>query len=218
MLSGVNIRIKEGEIIYLIGENGAGKSTLLLILAALYVPTSGKAIIFNKELNEQATKDIKLRRRIGIVFQNPDVQLFSPTVFDDVIFAPMHLGTNVNYRKNTENAMRFMNVWHLRTRHPYELSEGEKKRAAIATILSYNPEFMLFDEPTANMDGRGRRDFNTLLRTLKDEGKTVIIATHLLQDIIYATRVIAMNIGQIVYDGSPDILEDKEYLRKINLI
>jgi len=213
----INLNIKNGEVIYLIGENGAGKSTLLLILAALLVPTAGIAKIFGKVITEKVTKDVYLRRKIGIVFQDPDIQLFSPTVYDDVSFAPRHL-TGVDYKKHTEKALKLMKIYHLKHRHPYELSEGEKKRVAIATILSYDPEFMLFDEPTANMDGKGRREFKLLLKKLINDGKTIVIATHLLRDIVYATRVIGMYGGKIEYDGDPSILKNKRYLEKLNVI
>ncbi len=213
----VSLRIKEGEVIYLIGENGAGKSTLLLILAALFVPRSGIARIFGKVITEKNTKNVALRRRIGIVFQDPDVQLFSPTVYDDVSFAPRHLTTE-DYRQYTEKAMKVMRISHLRNRHPYELSEGEKKRVAIATVLSYDPEFILFDEPTANMDGKGRKEFKSILKKLIDQGKTIVIATHLLRDIAYATRVIGMYKGKIDYDGDPDILKNERYLEKLNIL
>lgn len=216
-IADVSLHIKESEVIYLIGENGAGKSTLLLILAALFVPTSGIARIFGKVITEKSTKDIGLRRRIGIVFQDPDVQLFSPTVYDDVSFAPRHLTTG-DYKLYTEKAMETMKISHLRQRHPYELSEGEKKRVAIATVLSYDPEFILFDEPTANMDGRGRREFKSLLKKLIDEGKTIVIATHLLRDIVYATRIIGMYKGKIDYDGDPYVLKNKKYLEKLNIL
>lgn len=213
----INLNIKRGEVIYLVGENGAGKSTLLLILAALFVPTRGIAKIFGKVITEKVTKDVYLRRKIGIVFQDPDIQLFSPTVYDDVSFAPRHL-TGEDYKKYTEKAMRIMKISHLKQRHPYELSEGEKKRVAIATVLSYDPEFMLFDEPTANMDGKGRREFKLLLKKLIDEEKTIVIATHLLRDIVYATRIIGMYEGKIEYDGDPSILKNKKYLEKLNVI
>ncbi len=213
----INLNIKRREVIYLVGENGAGKSTLLLILAALFVPTRGIAKIFGKVITEKVTKDVYLRRKIGIVFQDPDIQLFSPTVYDDVSFAPRHL-TGEDYKKHTEKAMRIMKISHLKQRHPYELSEGEKKRVAIATVLSYDPEFMLFDEPTANMDGKGRREFKLLLKKLIDEEKTIVIATHLLRDIVYATRIIGMYEGKIEYDGDPSILKNKKYLEKLNVI
>lgn len=217
ILHNINIRINKGEVIYLIGENGAGKSTLLLILAALYVPSKGKATIFGKEIDEKATKDINLRKKIGMVFQDPDVQLFSPTVFDDVAFAPRHLKEKYS-REMVESAMKRMNVWHLRNRHPYELSEGEKKRASIATVLSYSPEFILFDEPTANMDARGRKEFKSLIEDLKNKGKTVVIATHLLGDIVHATRIVGLKNGKIAYDGNLGIVEDMNYMESLELI
>ncbi len=217
ILHNINIRISKGEVLYLIGENGAGKSTLLLILAALYVPSKGKATIFGKEIDEKATKDTELRKKIGIVFQDSDVQLFSPTVFDDVAFAPKHLKEKYN-RKMVENAMKRMNVWHLRNRHPYELSEGEKKRASIATVLSYSPEFILLDEPTANMDAKGRREFKNLIEELKNKGKTIVIATHLFSEIAYATRIIGLKNGEIIYDGNPKIVEDTKYMESLGLV
>ncbi len=214
----VSLEIKRGEVVYLIGENGAGKSTLLLILAALYPPAKGTAKIFGVEVTEKTSKNLELRRKIGIVFQDPDVQLFSPTVYDDVAFAPKHLGKNVQYDKMTMQAMKRMKIWHLRDRHPYELSEGEKKRASISTILSYDPEFMLFDEPTANMDVKGRRDFKELIGELKKREKTVVIATHILGDIHEATRVIVMSAGRKIYDGTPEILDNSAELKRLGII
>jgi len=217
-LKNVTMQIEKGEVVYLIGENGAGKSTLLMILAALYVPTTGTAKIFGKKLTEKLTKDVEIRKKIGVVFQDPDVQLFSPTVYDDVAFAPRHLGDDANAEKMAETAMRRMNIWHLRDRHPYELSEGEKKRASVATVLSYEPEFILFDEPTANMDVKGRHEFARLLHELKEEGKTMVIATHLLGDIKEATRVLVMQSGEVVYDGAPDVIENDSKLKSLGLL
>ncbi len=215
----INLKINEGECVFLLGENGAGKSTLMLILAALYVPTSGEAYIFGKKLTEKITKDISLRKKIGIVFQDPDVQLFSPTVYDDVAFAPRHMFQNENeVGKRTSYALKKMGVWDLRNRHPYELSEGEKKRVGIATVLSYNPSFILLDEPTANLDGKGRKEFVHILNDLKKDGKTVVVATHEMIGIEIADRVIIMKNGKIEYDGSPKIINDKNYLEEMGII
>ena len=218
-LKNINLRIKEQECVFLLGENGAGKSTLMLILAALYTPTGGEAYIFGKNLTEKITKDLTLRKKIGIVFQDPDVQLFSPTVYDDVAFAPRHMTQDEDIVKSmVEYSLKKMGVWHLQKRHPYELSEGEKKRVAIATVLSYNPVFILLDEPTANLDGKGKKEFVEILGELKKEGKTLIVATHEMRGIEYADRIIIMKNGVIKYDGSPSIIKNKTFLEEMGIL
>ncbi len=224
-LDGVSLSVAEGEAVAVLGANGCGKSTLLKLLDGLYPPASGRLRVFGEDVRA-ITSDLdethRFHRRIGLVFQDPDVQLFSPTVGDDVAFGPLQLGMPlVEVRHRVEAALRLMGVEHLRDRAPFELSGGEKKRAAIASVLSLEPDVLLLDEPTASLDPRTKWLLVDLIVALAEEGKTVITATHDLEIVpIIAERVIVMSEDRrILADGAPaSILEDDALLMEANLV
>lgn len=225
-LDQVDLVVEPGEQLVILGANGSGKSTLLKILDGLYRPTSGRIWAFGEEITdaaEDAERARWLHRRVGLVFQDPDVQLFSPTVYDDVAFGPLQLGwPEEQVREHVEHALRAMEVSHLADRAPYELSGGEKKRVAIATVLAMDPEVILLDEPTANLDPRTRVALVHLIRSMRDLGKTVILTTHELDIVpILATRVVVFGDQEHrpVASGHPDeILGDLNLLVRTNLI
>jgi cobalt/nickel transport system ATP-binding protein len=224
-LDGINLTVGEGEAVALLGANGCGKSTLLKVLDGLYTPATGHLRVFGTDIQNVAAdveETHRFHRRIGLVFQDPDVQLFSPTVGDDVAFGPLQLGLTLpEVRRRVEAALRQMGVEHLRDRAPFELSTGEKKRAAIASVLSLEPDVLLLDEPTASLDPRTKWVLVDMIVELARQGKTVITATHDLEIVpIIARRVVVMGENRrILADGLPRrILDDDDVLMEANLI
>lgn len=225
-LKEISLTVRAGERIAILGANGSGKSTLLKILDALYFATSGKACAFGEALTEEALQDearaFAFRRRVGLVFQDPDVQLFSPTVWDEVTFAPLHLGLpKQDVIERSEWAMELLNITKLRDRAPHRLSGGEKKKVALASVLSLHPEVWLLDEPTASLDPRSTSRLLDFIDELTREGKTIITATHDL-DIVeeIADRVIMFcEDHEITGDGAArEMLSNRERLIECNLI
>jgi cobalt/nickel transport system ATP-binding protein len=224
-LDGIDLTVWEGEAVAVLGANGCGKSTLLKILDGLYTPTAGHLRVFGTHIENVAAnvdETHRFHRRIGLVFQDPDVQLFSPTVGDDVAFGPLQLGlTLTEVRQRVEAALRQMGVEHLRDRAPFELSGGEKKRAAIASVLSLEPDVLLLDEPTASLDPRTKWVLVDMIVELVHQGKTIITATHDLEIVpIIAQRVVVIGENRkILADSTPErILDDETLLVEANLI
>ncbi|NLF51108.1 MAG: ABC transporter ATP-binding protein [Leptolinea sp.] len=214
-LQDINLEIDSGEKVALVGANGAGKSTLLLHINGVINASKG---IFINGLNSSRENLGKIRAMVGVVFQNPDDQLFSITVHDDVAFGPRYQGlSNKEINTRVEAALNAVQMQGFRDRHPYHLSGGEKKRIAIATVLSMEPAILVFDEPTAGLDPRARRELIELLRTLP---QTLLIATHDLGLVQQLTpRTIIMNNGCIVADGSSaELLNNKDILFENGLI
>jgi cobalt/nickel transport system ATP-binding protein len=224
-LDGISLTIHEGERVALLGANGSGKSTLLKLMDGLYQPSGGSLKVFGEAV-ENIAHDVeathRFHRRIGLVFQDPDIQLFSPTVGDDVAFGPLQLNLPLpEVRARVEGALRQMGILHLRDRAPFELSGGEKKRAAIASVLSLEPDVLLFDEPTASLDPRTKWVLLTLIQELGAEGKTLVTATHELEVVpIIADRVVVLGEDRrVLADGPTDqILGDDALLISANLI
>ena len=224
-LDGITMTVRPGEHIALLGANGCGKSTLLKVLDGLIRPTTGKLRLLGEDVaivGGDANEEHRFHRQVGLVFQDPDVQLFSPTVGDDVAFGPLQLGLPLKeVRERVEAALSQMDILHLRDRAPFELSGGEKKRAAIASVMSLEPTVILFDEPTASLDPRTKWVLVNLIQELGRAGRTTIVATHELEIVpIIAERVIVIGENRrILADGSPaEILEDEALLIQANLI
>ena len=224
-LDGITLAIREGERVALLGANGSGKSTLLKLLDGLYQPSAGRLSLFGEPvatLEQDAREAHRFHRRVGLVFQDPDVQLFSPTVGDDVAFGPLQLGLPLaEVREKVEIALEQMEILHLRDRAPFELSGGEKKRAAIASVLSLDPDVILLDEPTASLDPRTKWVLVNLIQKLAEQGRTIVVATHELEIVpIVADRVIVIGENRRVLADGPtaEILEDERLLIEANLI
>ena len=185
-LKDINLQITAGEQITIIGANGSGKSTLLLILDALIYATSGEVYAFGHPVTEERFNALEdnefaryFRTKVGFVFQNPDVQLFSSTVFDEIAFGPLQLGLpREEVIKRTEEVITMLALSNLRDRAPHTLSGGERKKVCIASILSINPDVLLLDEPTGGLDPRTQLWLTELLQDLAKAGKTIITATH----------------------------------------
>ena len=223
-LDGIDLRIDRGERVALLGANGSGKSTLLKLLDGIIAPTAGSMRALGRDVAALAdgVGAFRFHREVGLVFQDPDIQLFSPTVFDDVAFGPLQLGLpSDEVRASTDEALRQMDITHLADRAPFELSTGEKKRAAIASVLSLRPDVLLLDEPTASLDPRSKWVLVNLVRQLGEGGKTLVVATHELDIVpIIAERVIVLGeTRRVLADGAPaEILADRALLLRANLI
>lgn len=214
-LKGVSFRITHGESVAVVGANGAGKSTLLLHLNGFLAPKAGTVRVGDFPLTKSTLKNV--RRTVGMVFQDPDDQLFMPTVYDDVAFGPLNLGfppDEVNDR--TMRALDTVGAAHLKDRPPYKLSGGEKRSVAIASVLSMSPDILVMDEPTSNLDPRARRQLIELLKTFQH---TKIIATHDLDLVLdLCERTIVMHDGTVTADGPTlDIFNDRNLLDRSRL-
>jgi cobalt/nickel transport system ATP-binding protein len=223
-LDGVDLEIRRGERVALLGPNGSGKSTLLKLLDGILAPTGGTMRALGRDVAAVAAGQdaFRFHREVGLVFQDPDVQLFSPTVWDDVAFGPLQLGLpNDDVRERCDEALGAMEIAHLARRAPFELSGGEKKRAAIASVLSLRPDVVLLDEPTAALDPRTKWVLVNLIQRLGQSGKTIVTATHELEIVpIIADRVVVIGEEQrVLADGPAEhILGDRELLIRANLI
>jgi cobalt/nickel transport system ATP-binding protein len=224
-LDAVSMTFEQGKRFALLGANGSGKSTLLRLLDALYFPQSGSISFHGARLDRRRFEDDRFafdfRRRVGLVFQNPDVQLFNPTVFDEVAFAPLQLRwPKPEIARRVGEAMELMEIAHLRNRPPHRLSGGEKKRVALASVLVLDPEVLLLDEPAAALDPRSQSQIIDLLIGWGDGSKTVITATHdlgLVEDI--ADYCFVLKQGKVLALGEPaDILRDQALLTEANLV
>ncbi|UCH21411.1 MAG: ABC transporter ATP-binding protein [Deltaproteobacteria bacterium] len=215
VIKGVSFRITHGESVAIVGANGAGKSTLLLHLNGYLRPTQGTLRIGDYPLTKRNLKSV--RRTVGMVFQEPDDQLFMPTVFDDVAFGPLNLGLPLTeVEERVINALETVGMPHLRDKPPYKLSGGEKRSAAIAAVLSMSPDILVMDEPTSDLDPRARRRLIELLKTFEH---TKIIATHDLDMAVdICERTIVIYEGRITADGSTlELLQDETLLERSGL-
>ncbi|HYA61116.1 MAG TPA: ABC transporter ATP-binding protein [Candidatus Acidoferrum sp.] len=228
-LKDVSLTMTAGEQIAIIGSNGSGKSTLLSILNALIYPTSGEFYAFDNPVKEENFNSLEdnefaryFRTKVGFVFQDPDVQLFSSTVFDEIAFGPLQLGfPREEVIKRTEEVISMVGLSNLRDRAPHTLSGGERKKVCIGSVLSVNPDVLLLDEPTGGLDPRSQLWVIELLQDLAIAGKTIITATHDL-DIIekISTRAIVFGEDHTVKADSDStvVMNDLELLMSANLI
>ena len=219
-LNGINLEVKKGEIVALLGKNGAGKSTLFLQFNGILRPDSGEILIDGKQLKYNKKSLVNARQKVGIVFQNPDDQIFAPTVEEDVAFGPLNLKLPIDeVRKRVTDALRRVGMEGFEKKAPHYLSGGQKKRIAIAGILAMKPEIMILDEPMAGLDPVGAAKIINLLKELNEEGITILISTHdvnIIQD--YVDKIFIINDGEIIGDGCPeDIFSKKDHLKKAHL-
>ena len=223
-LKGIDLDIRAGEQVALLGANGSGKSTLLKLLDGIIAPSDGTMRALGSEVSAVAAgiDAFRFHRAVGLVFQDPDIQLFSASVFDDVAFGPLQLGLDrAEVKARCDEALAQMEIAHLADRAPFELSGGEKKRAAIASVLSLHPSVILLDEPTASLDPRTKWVLVNLIRRLGAADRTIVTATHELDIVpIIADRVIVLGEERrVLADGSPqEILADRDLLIRANLI
>ncbi len=211
----LSFSIADGESVALIGANGAGKTSLLLTLAGVMTAKSGEVLVDGMKISKESLNEI--RRRVGMVFQNPDDQLFMPLIYDDVAFGPRNFGlSEAEVGLKVEAALKALSIEHLKDRSPLKLSGGEKRAAAIATVLSMEPTALLFDEPTAFLDPKSRRN---LINVLSRLNQSKLIATH---DLAFAeeacTRAVILKKGKLFADGEPKaLLRDEKLMEDCGL-
>jgi len=225
-LHSLDMVIQPGESVAILGANGSGKSTFLKLLDGLYFPTEGEIRAFQTPLSESTMRDKAFAHhfhaRVGLVFQDPDVQLFLPTVWDEVAFAPLQLGrTREEVKETVSDCLEKLGITKLKDRAPYRLSEGEKKKVTLASILALDPEVWLMDEPTSSLDPKTQGWIIDFILELTERGKTVVTATHDLE-IPYVAATSCYVLGEnhtIVAQGPPrEILENTSLLLEANLI
>lgn len=218
VLKGIDLFIQEGEFVTIIGHNGSGKSTMAKHINGLLLPTEGVVRVM-----DYSTKDPeevwKIRQLVGMVFQNPDNQFVAPTVLDDVAFGLENLGVpRSEMMGRIEEALRLVSMWDFRDREPHRLSGGQKQRVAIAGVLAMKPKVIVFDESTAMLDPMGRKEVIDTARHLRETGITVVNITHYLEEAMFSDRVLVMNEGKILSQGTPqEVFRNIEQLRKIGL-
>lgn len=204
VLKGIDIEIKKGEFVAVLGHNGCGKSTLAKHLNGLLLPVGGSVYVGGMSTKDE-DKYWEIRQKVGMVFQNPDNQIVATVVEEDVAFAPENLGIPSNeIRKRVDDALKAVDMYEYRNHAPHLLSGGQKQRVAIAGAIAMRPQCIVFDEPTAMLDPKGRREIiNTIEKLRNEEGITMVLITHYMDEAVRADRVIVMDDGKIVMDDVP---------------
>ena len=221
----LDFQIERGSFTAIIGHNGSGKSTIAKLMCGVLEPSSGEIYIDSKSagriLRVSCDEDIfDVRKTVGMVFQNPDNQLVATVVEEDVAFAPENLGVpSAEIRKKVDSALKAVGLYEYRTHDTHKLSGGQKQRVAIAGILAMSPECVIFDESTAMLDPRGRDDVMKIIKEMRDSlGITVILITHYMNEAALADRIMVVNDGKIILDGSPrNVFEKNEVLSECGL-
>lgn len=217
-IKGVNLEIEEGSFTAIIGQNGSGKSTLAKNLNGLLLPSKGAVYVSGMDTRDE-DKIWDIRQTAGMVFQNPDNQLVSAIVEDDVAFGPENIGIDpVEIRARVDEALDAVKMGKYKRKAPHLLSGGQKQRIAIAGVVAIRPRCIIFDEPTAMLDPRGRKDIMEIIEKLHREGITVILITHFMDEAVKADRVVIMNKGEILLDGTPEhVFSQDELIRSARL-
>lgn len=219
VLEGIDLRIKQGSFVALLGHNGCGKSTLAKHMNAMLLPTGGQVLVKEMDTADEDQK-YEIRRTVGMVLQNPDNQLVSTIVEEDVAFGPENLGIPPDeIRRRVDDSLKAVGMYDYREHAPDKLSGGQKQRVAIAGIIAMEPECIVLDEPTAMLDPQGRREVMDTIRTLnRDRGITVVLITHYMDEAVQADRVVVMDEGNILMDGTPrQVFSQVEALRRVEL-
>ena len=218
-VDGVSLDIEKGEFVAVIGHNGCGKSTLAKHLNAMLLPDSGKVIVDGDDTSvEEKTFDI--REKVGLVLQNPDNQLVASIIEEDVAFGPENLGVEpAEIRRRVDDALKAVDMYDYREHESHKLSGGQKQRVAIAGILAIQPQCIVLDEPTAMLDPSGREEvISTLLKLNREKKITVVLITHFMDEAVLADRVVVMDSGKILLQGTPDeVFSQVELLKKHRL-
>ena len=223
VLNHLSMEVAEGEFVAILGQNGSGKSTLAKLLNMILIPTSGKIVIGGRDITaDELTDDemLEQRKQVGMVFQNPDNQLVATVVEDDVAFGPENLGVpSVEIRARVDRALSEVGMLEYAKHEPHRLSGGQKQRVAIAGIMAMMPRCIIFDESTAMLDPVGRREvMDQILRLNREQGITVLMITHYMEEAAMADRVLVLEHGDVVLEGTPSyVFEQEELLRSCGL-
>ena len=217
-IDGVSFEIEPGSFTAIIGKNGSGKSTLAKNLNGLLLPTEGDILVADYNTKDDA-HIWDVRQTAGMVFQNPDNQLVSAIVEDDVAFGPENLGVDPQeIRQRVDQALEAVNMGQFKNKAPHLLSGGQKQRIAIAGVVAMKPRCIIFDEPTAMLDPKGRKEIMAIIDELHQEGITVVLITHFMEEAVRADRVIIMNEGKILLDGTPaEVFAQGQLMKSVNL-
>ena len=217
-LKGVDLTIEQGSFVVVLGHNGSGKSTLAKHFNAILLPETGNCIVDGINTREE-NRLYDIRQRGGMVFQNPDNQLVSAIVEDDVAFGPENLGVDPQeIRQRVDQALEAVNMGQFKNKAPHLLSGGQKQRIAIAGVVAMKPRCIIFDEPTAMLDPKGRKEIMAIIDELHQEGITVVLITHFMEEAVRADRVIIMNEGKILLDGTPaEVFAQGQLMKSVNL-
>lgn len=218
-LHGVSLEIEAGEFVALLGHNGCGKSTVAKLLNGILIPTAGKVLVDGIDTSEE-DKQLDVRRRVGLVQQNPDNQLVAGVVEEDVAFGPENLGIPPEeIRKRVDEALKAVDMYPYREHAPHKLSGGQKQRVAIAGVIAMETKCIVLDEPTAMLDPRGRTEvMETIQRLNREKGITVVLITHYMDEAVQAGRVVVMDEGSILRDGTPrEVFREVEFLKRHDL-
>lgn len=218
-LKNINLTINKGELVAVLGHNGSGKSTLAKLTNSILIPESGKVTVMGMDTSDEELK-YEIRRKVGMVFQNPDNQIVATIVEDDVAFGPENLGVPPEeIRRRVDASLKAVEMYEKRLAEPHNLSGGQKQRVAIAGILAMQTDGIVFDEPTAMLDPRGRQAvMDTIMKINKEQGKTVVFITHFMDEAVMADRVVVVNNGEIMTDGKPeDVFSDVKGLKEVGL-
>ena len=203
-IKNINIDIKKGEFVAILGHNGSGKSTIAKLSNAIILPESGKVLVDGMDTADESL-EYDIRQTVGVVFQNPDNQIVATIVEEDVAFGPENLGIEPKeIRQRVDDALKSVGMYEYRLHEPHKLSGGQKQRVAIAGVMAMQTDCIVLDEPTAMLDPKGREEvMKSMLRLNKEMGKTVVLITHYMDEAVKADRVIVMNSGSVVLDGTP---------------
>ena len=218
-IKNVDIDIKKGEFVAILGHNGSGKSTLAKLSNAIILPESGKVFVNGMDTADE-NLEYDIRQTVGVVFQNPDNQIVATIVEEDVAFGPENLGIDPKeIRIRVDNALKAVGMYEYRLHEPHKLSGGQKQRVAIAGIMAMQTDCIVLDEPTAMLDPKGREEvINSMLYLNKEMGITVVLITHYMDEAVIADRVIVMDSGNVVLDGTPaEVFAKEEIIEKAGL-
>lgn len=218
-VNNVSLDIRKGEFLCILGHNGSGKSTMAKMMNGLLMPSSGEVIVLGINTKDEE-KIWDIRSKAGMVFQNPDNQIVATIVEEDVAFGPENLGVpTLEIRKRVDDALALVEMSDYKKHAPHLLSGGQKQRVAIAGILAMKPECIIFDEPTAMLDPNGRLEvMDTIKKLNKEEGKTVILITHYMEETVEADRIVVMNQGEIALQGTPrEVFVQVEKIKELGL-
>lgn len=219
VLKGINLKIKKGEFVALLGHNGCGKSTLAKHFNAILLPSGGKIFVADMDTKDESNL-YDIRKNVGLILQNPDNQIVASIVEEDVAFGPENLGLEPDkIRKRVDDALKAVDMYDYRDKAAYKFSGGQKQRVAIAGIIAMEPSCIVLDEPTAMLDPRGRDEVMSTIRKLnKDKGITIVLITHFMEEAVLSDRVVVMNEGNILTQGTPkEVFSRVEELRKHKL-